>query len=56
MAEPQSLWQKVLPTGRIVGRTPSALLLEPGKPASGISLQAAVLLGVSEHVEKQAKS
>ena len=51
-AEPESLWQKVLPTGRALGRTPSTLLLEPGKPAIGIFLRAAVLSGVAEHVRE----
>ena len=51
-AEPQSLWQKVLPTGRTLSRTPSTLLLEPGKPATGIYLRAAVLPGVAEHVRE----
>ena len=47
-AEPQSLRQKVLPTGR----TPSSLLLEPGKPATGVFLRAAVLPGAAEHVRE----
>ena len=36
-AETQSLWQKVLPTGRTLGRTPSTLLLKPGKLAIDIA-------------------
>ena len=49
-AEPQSLWQKVLPAGRTLGRTPSTLSLEPEKLAIGISLQGALSPGVAEHV------
>ena len=48
-AEPQSPWQKILPPGTTLGRTPSTLLLEPGKPGIGFILQAAVLPGVAEH-------
>ena len=51
-AEPQSLWQKVLPTGRTLGRTSSTLLTEPGKPAIGIALRPAILPGVAEHVRE----
>ena len=52
IAEPQSPWQKVLPPVRTLGRTPSTLLLEPGKPGIGFFLQAASLLAVAEHVRE----
>ena len=51
-AEPQSPWQKVLPPGRTLGRTPSTLLLELGKSGICISLQAAVVPGVAEHARE----
>ena len=51
-AEPQSLWQKVLPTGRTLGRTSSTVLLAPRKLAVGIFSRAAVLRGVAEHVRE----
>ena len=41
----RAFWQKVLPPGRTLGRTPSTLLLEPGRPAMGIFSGAAVLPG-----------
>ena len=42
----------LLPCGRTLGRTPSTLSLDPGKPAIGFFSRAAILPEVAEHVRE----